>query len=199
MIANETVAGPQPDRQRSSGGAEDGPLRVTVITPVNQPREGYVVYEDTRRAAAGRAAGDARSRPCAPPGSRPRVTWSRPTRSRRLRDALAHARAAAGRDRRLDPPAAELGLAAQERGRADRATLPTACPVEHVVVDLTEERADAEANVLVVANETVVGEPLLQKIRERAAQGPRRVPDRLAAERRSAPSTRRPSAACAGR
>jgi len=45
-------------------------------------------------------------------------------------------------------------------------------PVEHVVVDLGEERADAETNVLVVANETVVGEPLLQKIRDRAAKGP---------------------------
>jgi GABA permease len=44
-------------------------------------------------------------------------------------------------------------------------------PVEHVVVDL-EKEARAEANVLVVANETVVGDPLLDKIRERAAQGP---------------------------
>jgi hypothetical protein len=45
-------------------------------------------------------------------------------------------------------------------------------PVEHVVVDLEAERADAPANVLVVANETVVGELLLDRIRERAAQGP---------------------------
>jgi GABA permease len=44
-------------------------------------------------------------------------------------------------------------------------------PVEHVVVDL-EKEAGAEANVLVVANETVVGDALLDKIRARAAQGP---------------------------
>ena len=53
VIANETVAGKSlidALKRRS----EQGPLRVTVITPVNQPREGYVVYEDTRRAAAGR-------------------------------------------------------------------------------------------------------------------------------------------------
>ena len=53
VIANETVAGRSLieaiERRR-----KDGPVRVTVITPVNQPREGYVVYEDTRRAAAGR-------------------------------------------------------------------------------------------------------------------------------------------------
>ena len=34
-----------------AGDADD---RVTVIAPVNEPRQGYVVYEDTRRAAAGR-------------------------------------------------------------------------------------------------------------------------------------------------
>ena len=45
-------------------------------------------------------------------------------------------------------------------------------PVEHVVVDLREDRGDAAANVLVIANETVVGEPLLEKIRERARKGP---------------------------
>ena len=34
--------------------AADGPLRVTVLAPVTQPRQGYVVYYDTRRAAARR-------------------------------------------------------------------------------------------------------------------------------------------------
>jgi hypothetical protein len=44
-------------------------------------------------------------------------------------------------------------------------------PVEHVVVpDVVDE--GGKANVLVVANETVVGEPLLAKIRERAAASP---------------------------
>jgi hypothetical protein len=42
-------------------------------------------------------------------------------------------------------------------------------PVEHIVVDM---KAEGEANVLVVANETVVGDPLLDRIRERAARGP---------------------------
>jgi hypothetical protein len=44
-------------------------------------------------------------------------------------------------------------------------------PVEHVVVDLAAEQA-GEANVLVIANETVLGGPLLARIRERAARGP---------------------------
>ena len=43
-------------------------------------------------------------------------------------------------------------------------------PFEHVVVDLAAEHG--EANVLVVANQTVLGEPLLDRIRARAAQSP---------------------------
>jgi hypothetical protein len=42
-------------------------------------------------------------------------------------------------------------------------------PFEHVVVDIAEEKG--QKNVLVVANETVLGEPLLDKIRERARGG----------------------------
>ncbi len=34
--------------------AEAGPIRVLVVAPVSQPREGYVVYRDSRRASAGR-------------------------------------------------------------------------------------------------------------------------------------------------
>src|ERR671930_587081 len=52
VVANETVAGrgliEAIERRRS------GDLRVTVVCPVNQPERGYVVYEDTRRASAGR-------------------------------------------------------------------------------------------------------------------------------------------------
>ena len=51
MIANETVAGRSLIEVLES--RKDPDLLVTVIAPVNQPREGYVVYEDTRRAAAG--------------------------------------------------------------------------------------------------------------------------------------------------
>ena len=52
-VANETVAGPSLlDAVKRQ--ARKGPIRVTVLCPINHPREGYVVYEDTRRAAAGR-------------------------------------------------------------------------------------------------------------------------------------------------
>ena len=43
-------------------------------------------------------------------------------------------------------------------------------PVEHIVVEVGEE--GGSTNVLVIANETVVGDALLARIRERAARGP---------------------------
>src|SRR5919108_82211 len=53
VIANETVAGSNL-LEAVKRRAAQGEVRVSVIAPVNQPREGYVVYQDTRRASAGR-------------------------------------------------------------------------------------------------------------------------------------------------
>jgi len=167
VIANETVAGRSLieaiERRR-----KDGPVRVTVITPVNQPREGYVVYEDTRRAAAGRRLEQTLEalRAAGIPASG-HVVETDPVAA--TRDAIAT----------LEPPPDEIVVSTHPQQRSgwlrrnvvDRIRdAAGGLPVEHVVVDL--EREDGgDANVLVVANETVVGEPLLQTIRERAAQG----------------------------
>src|SRR3954454_4278223 len=52
VIANETAASTKlRDALRAEVGTDD---RVTVIAPVNEPNQGYVVYEDTRRASSGR-------------------------------------------------------------------------------------------------------------------------------------------------
>jgi len=169
VIANETVAG-KSLLDALKRRAEQGPLRVTVITPVNQPREGYVVYEDTRRAAAGR-------------------------RLERTLEALREAGIhASGLVVEADPVAALRDALAQLEPRPDEIVVSThprqksgwlrrnviermeraaeGVPLEHVVVDLDQQGADAEKNVLVIANETIVGEALLEKIRARAAQGP---------------------------
>jgi phosphopantetheine adenylyltransferase len=168
VIANETVAGRSLiDALRRR--ATEGPLRVTVICPINQPREGYVVYEDTRRAAAGRRLERTLSalREAGIPASG-LVVEADPVAA--VRDALAQ----------LEPVPDEIVVSTHPRQksgwlrrnvveRIERAA--EGRPVEHVVVDLDEE-AGGEANVLVVANETVVGEALLDKIRARARQGP---------------------------
>ena len=167
VVANETVAGRSLieaiERRR-----KDGPVRVTVITPVNQPREGYVVYEDTRRAAAGRrlehTLGALRSAGIPAAGM---VVETDPVAA--TRDAIAQ----------LEPPPDEVVVSTHPQQRSgwlrrnvvDRIeSAAGGLPVEHVVVDLQREDG-GEANVLVVANETVLGEPLLEKIRSRAQQG----------------------------
>ena len=53
MIANETAASPVLLETLQERAAQGG-VNVTVIAPVSEPRHGYVVYDDTRRAAAGR-------------------------------------------------------------------------------------------------------------------------------------------------
>ena len=129
-------------------------MQVTVVAPVNQPRQGYVVYYDTRRAAARPPARqDAR-----PPASRRR---SRPRRRRRGRPG----RGAARRDRTSSSPdeiivsthpAAEVRLAAPQRGRADAARRRRA-PVR-ARRRRPRRASSGPANVLVVANETVLGD-----------------------------------------
>jgi hypothetical protein len=168
VIANETVAGQSLIQALEKRSAE-GELLVTVICPVNQPREGYVVYEDTRRASAGRRLDRTlealRSAGIKASGF---VVDADPVAA--VRDALIQ----------LEPKPNEIVVSTHPRQRSgwlrrdvvERIRRAAGgLPVEHVVVDLGKE-ASAEANVLVVANETVVGDPLLAKVRERAAQGP---------------------------
>ena len=165
VIANETVAGwslLNALRDR----AETERIHVTVIAPVNQPSRGYVVYEDTRRAAAGRR-------------------LDHTLRALHDADISAH-----GYVVDTDPVAAVKDALAQEEVdelivsthpdhksgwlRRDVVTrirdVAGDVPVQHVVVDLDSERQ--ETNVLVIANETVVGDPLLDRIRARAEGSP---------------------------
>ena len=53
VVANETLVGDELVDAVKRRAAR-GPIRVVVVAPVTQPREGYVVYRDSRRAAAGR-------------------------------------------------------------------------------------------------------------------------------------------------
>jgi hypothetical protein len=168
VIANETLPGRSLieaiERKR-----KDGPVRVTVIAPVNQPSEGYVVYEDTRRAAAGRRLeGTLKALREAGIPAAGLVVEADPVAA--TKDALAQ----------LEPRPTEVIVSThpqQSSGWLRRDVVERVkgaaegLPVEHVVVDL-ERESDGESNVLVIANETILGEALLEKIRERAAKGP---------------------------
>ena len=164
VVANETLAGDElleAVRRR----AAEGPIRVVVVAPVTDPRAGYVVYEDSRRAAAGRRMDRTvkRLREAGIP-AHGQVFESSPLEA--VKDTLAM--------ERIDEvivsthPESKSGWLRRnlieeiQKAAGDR-------PVEHVVADVT---ARAGANVLVVANETVLGEPLLDRIRARAKEGP---------------------------
>jgi hypothetical protein len=165
VFANETLPG-RTLLDAIERRARDDDVQVTVIAPVNHPRQGYVVYEDTRRAAAGRRL-ERTLQMLRDAGVRAHgmVVDADPVNA--LRDAIAQ----------LEPDEVIVSTHPQRKSgwwRRDEVTqmrrVAGDLPFEHVVVDLAAERG--EANVLVVANQTVLGEPLLAKIRERAAQGP---------------------------
>jgi hypothetical protein len=167
VVANETLTGDELIDAVRGRAAQGGEVLVSVIAPVNAPRAGYVVYEDTRRAAAGRRLDRTLSslREAGIPALG-NVVDNDPLTA--VRDAIAlddpdelivstHPEAKSGWRRRnlID----EIRKAAGER------------PVEHVVSDVAS-RVGAE-NVLVIANETVLGDPLLDRIRAKAREGER--------------------------
>jgi hypothetical protein len=167
VIANETVAGRALTPPLLRRGAE-GELQITVVCPVNPPRQGYVVYDDTRRAAARRRLDKTLEQlQAAGISADGFVVESDPVDA--VRDALAQ----------LEPPVDEIVVSTHPEARSgwlrrhviERIRkVAGEVPVEHVVVDLAEE--GGQANVLVIANETVLGEPLLDAIKARAARSP---------------------------
>jgi hypothetical protein len=168
VVANETVAGRGLiDTVKQKAARQDVEL-VTVLAPVNTPRAGYVVYEDTRRAAAGRRLDRtlAALREAGIP-AHGLVVESDPADA--VRDAFGM----------LDPKPTDVILSTHpveksgwmRKNVVDRVRKAAGdVPVEHIVVEIGEE--GGPTNVLVVANETVVGEALLERIRARASRGP---------------------------
>lgn len=165
VVANETVSG----QTLLEGLLRRAPELVTVIAPVNLPGRGYVVYEDTRRASAGRRL-DKTLGALREAGLRAHGLVVDADPADAVRDAIAT----------LEPPPTEIVLSTHPETRSGwlRRDVVTRVrkaagdlPVEHVVVDLEAEHT-GEANVLVIANETVLAEPLFDRIRERAQRGP---------------------------
>ncbi len=168
VVANETVTGSGLiEAVKRKAGEQDVEL-VTVLAPVSTPQTGYVVYEDTRRAAAGRRLDRTREmlREAGVP-AHGLVLETDPESA--VRDAFGM----------LDPRPTDVIVSTHplqksgwlRKNVVDRIKKAAGddVPVEHVVVDVAEE---GPRNVLVIANETVVGKALIDRIRERAERGP---------------------------
>src|SRR5918995_1961373 len=169
VVANETVAGrPLIDAVKRRAGDAPDDVHVHVICPQNQPRHGYVIYDEHVREAA----------------------------ENRLKMTIALLREAGieadGEVMDPDPYSAVMdALGEQEyddivvsthpetrsgwlrQGLVDRVQRAAHRPVEHVVVDLDAERDDMK-RTLVVANQTVGTKPLLDALMRKASQEPRR-------------------------
>jgi len=163
VIANETAASKALlDALRDKSTSED---RFTVIAPVNEPASGYVVYEDTRRASAGRRLEKTltalREAGFAAQGF---VVETGPVQA--AKDAIAQ----------LEPGVDEIVVSTHPAERSgwmrrnvveDIERAARGIPVSHVVA----AEKDSGRNVLVIANQTVVSPELLDRIRARAAEG----------------------------
>ena len=170
VVANETLGGraltDAVKRRAEEAHKRNEPFKVCVVCPQNQPKSGYVIYDESVRSAA----------------------------ENRLRTTLAQLREigieASGEIMDPDPFAATTDavdhFAADEiiisthpetrsgwlrKALVDRVKDATGLPVEHVVVDLDADRADTQ-RVLVVANQTVGGDPLLERLKAIAAETP---------------------------
>src|ERR671910_2060262 len=169
VVANETVAGrPLIDAVKRRAGDAPDDVHVHVIWPQNQPRHGYVIYDEHVRDAA---------------ENRLRMTV-----------ALLHEAGIEADGAVVDPDpysAVMDALGEQDydeivvsthpetrsgwlrQGLVDRLGRATRRPVEHVVVDLDAERDDVK-RTLVVANQTVNSRPLLETLKRKADEEPRR-------------------------
>src|ERR671930_269425 len=167
VVANETVAG-QALIDAVKRHADQGEVKVHVICPQNEPKHGYVVHDTHIREAAQNRL-DMTLAQLREVGIEATGEVMDPDPYAAVMDAL--------RDQDYDViivsthPETRSGWLRQ--GRADRLTRATRRPVEHVVVDLDAERDEA-LRTLVVANQTVGGEPLLKLLRDKAAERPRR-------------------------
>jgi hypothetical protein len=167
VVANETVAG-KPLIEAVERHAAGEEVEVHVISPQNEPKHGYVVYDDHIRDAA----------------------------DNRLRMTIALLREegieATGEIMDPDPYSAVMDALGENdydeiivsthpetrsgwlrQGLVDRLARATRRPVEHVVVDLDTERDDIK-RTLVVANQTMGGSELLETLKSKASEEPRR-------------------------
>jgi hypothetical protein len=167
VVANETVGG-RALIDAVKKRAEQGQIHVVVICPQNEPKHGYVVYDDLIRTAA----------------------------ENRLQLTLGEFREegidAEGEVMDPDPYQATMDGIAQfhadeviisthpttrsgwlRRDLVERIRSESGLPTTHVVVDLDADRAH-KVSTLVVANQTVGGEPLIELLKKKAGEAPHR-------------------------
>jgi hypothetical protein len=168
VVANETVVGQElidAIKRRAADGQE---VQVHVICPQSNPGHGYVTYDETVREAAENRLAMTVAR-VEEAGFATTGAVEDPDPYSAIMDCLG--------ERDFDEilisthPATRSGWLRQDL--ITRVEQATRRPVEHVVVDLDQEK-DSHTRTLVVANQTVGGQALIDQLKELAAEGPHR-------------------------
>jgi hypothetical protein len=168
VVANETVVGQElidAIKRRATDGRE---VEVHVICPQSNPGHGYVTYDETVREAAENRLAMTVAR-IEEAGFTTTGAVEDPDPYSAIMDCLG--------ERDFDEilisthPATRSGWLRQDL--ITRVEQATRRPVEHVVVDLDQEK-DSATRTLVVANQTVGGQALIDQHKELAAEGPHR-------------------------
>jgi hypothetical protein len=165
VVANETVGG-QKLIEAIERRAAQGPIRCTVVCPQNTPRRGFVIYDDSVRSAA-RVRLDLTLQRLHAMGIEARGEVMDPDPYLAVQDAIREW----GADEIIISTYPYPRSGWLRRDLVGRIKEWSGLPVEHVVVDLSEEPV---RHVLVVASQTVGGRPLIEALEQRATSSPHR-------------------------
>ena len=167
VVANETVAG-RPLIDAVKRAAEGEEAQVHVVCPQNDPKAGYVIYDDhVREAAETRLALTLALLREA--GIQADGEVMDPDPYSAVMDALGEH----DYDQIIVSTHPETRSGWLRQGLVDRLKRASRRPVEHVVVDLDTERDDLK-RTLVVANQTIGGPELLETLKRMNAEEARR-------------------------
>ena len=167
VVANETVGGTaliDAVKRR----AEAGDVSVHVICPQNAPKHGYVIYDGTVREAA-----ENRLILTIAQLNEIGVEASGEVMDPDPYSAIMYAVGENDYDEIIVSTHPETRSGWLRQDLITRLEKDTDCPVEHVVVDLDADREHGK-RALVVANQTVGGQPLIDQLKALAEEGPRR-------------------------
>jgi hypothetical protein len=167
VVANETVGG-RTLIDAVKAHADKGPVHVHVVCPQNQPRSGWVVYDESVYSAAENRLETTLAQ-LREIGIEADGEVMDPDPYTAIMDAFHHDEY----DEIIVSTHPETRSGWMRRDLVDRVREDTDLPVEHVVVDLEADR-EGMTNTLVVANQTAEGAPLFRRLKEKAAESPHR-------------------------
>jgi hypothetical protein len=164
VVANDTHGG-RSLIDAIQARADRGDASFVVIAPQNKPQSGLVIYDEAVRDAA-RHRVEATLSALRELGIEARGDVMDPDPFNATLDAVREY----GIDELIISTHPETRSGWLRRDLIERVQDATGLPVEHIVVDLDADRAEA-AQTLVVANRTAGGEPLFEELKRRSADG----------------------------